>query len=87
MTAWAEKGGTSISPVVCLKRIARRPRHPLPSLEETVSTGATWEKSSAAARLPSLAVTRSPPRPSGDTRLVFYVRMDLEEARLPIRRY
>ena len=48
MTAWAVKGGTSTSPEVCLKRSALTPRYPLPSLEETVSTGATWEKSSTA---------------------------------------
>src|SRR5215213_3898099 len=72
MTAWAVKGGTSTSPEVCLKRSTLTPRQPLPSLEETVSTGATWEKSSTAARAPprapSFGVTRSPSCSSGNTR-------------------
>jgi hypothetical protein len=83
----AEKGGTSISPVVCLKRIARRPRHPLPSLEETVSTGATWEKSSAAARSPSLVVTRSPPRRRGTHASYSTFGWASRRRGLPIRRY
>ena len=78
MMAWAEKGGTSTLPEVCLKRNALTPRQPLPSLEETVSTGATWEKSSTAVRAPprapSIGVTRSLSRSSGNTRFVFDVR-------------
>src|SRR5215212_9662181 len=76
MTAWAVKGGTSISPEVCLKRSTLTPRQPLPSLEETVSTEATWEKSSTAAgalRAPSVGVTRLPSRPSANTRFAFYI--------------
>jgi len=76
MTAWAVKGGTSISPEVCLKRSTLTPRQPLPSLEETVSTGATWEKSSTGAgalRAPSVGVTRLPSRSSAKTRFAFYI--------------